>query len=88
MSDKMYVWEVRENGGECEGVYWRYLILDDDETLTKIKKILLENLNNEYDWDLLAKSQVSVVASLSKLSDELVFEKKYSVLEVAKIEVI
>lgn len=88
MSDKMYVWEVREDGGECEGIYWRYLFRCDDEALSKIKKVLIENLNNSYDWDLTAKSQIAVVVNLSGLSDGLVFEKKYSVLEVKKIEVI
>ena len=82
----MYVWEVRENGGD-DGIYWRYLISDDGEAVNKIKKILLENLNSEYDWDLIAKSQIGVVNNLFNLSDNLEFEKKYSVLEVFKIEI-
>lgn len=83
----MYVWEVRENGG-YDGIYWTVLVKDDSEALCKVKKILLENLETEYDWDLLAKSQIEPVNNLFELSSDLSFEKKYSTLEVKKIQVI
>ena len=37
MIDKMYVWEVRENGG-YDGIYWTILVKDDSKSLDKVKK--------------------------------------------------
>lgn len=90
MSDKeqvMYVWEVRENGG-YDGIYWTVLVKDDSEALGKIKKILLNHLNDCHDYDLIAKSQITVVESLTELPDYLELEKRYDSLEVTKVEVI
>ena len=87
MSDKMYVWEVRENGG-YDGIYWTILVKDDSEALDKVKGILLTHLNDCYDYDLIAKSKIPVVESLTELPDYLELEKMYDSLEVSKIEVI
>lgn len=83
---KMYVWEVRAFE-QYDGVYWRVLIRDDNQALEKIKETLLKDLRDSHDYDLLAKSQISIVEGLTKLADYLEFEKRHEALEVEKIEV-
>ena len=87
MNDKTYVWEVRENGG-YDGIYWTVLVRDDSEALGKVKKILLDHLNDCHDYELIAKSQIPTVESLTELPDYLEFEKGSETLEVTKVEVI
>lgn len=87
MEDKMYVWEVRENGG-YDGIYWTILVKDDSESLGKVKKVLIEHLNDCPDYDLIAKSKIPVVESLTELPDYLEIEKMYDSLEVSKVEVV
>lgn len=87
MNDKTYVWEVRENGG-YDGIYWTVLVRDDSEALGKVKKTLLDHLNDCHDYELIAKSQIPTVESLTELPDYLEFEKGSETLEVTKVEVV
>ena len=53
---------------------------DYSEALDKIKKILLDHLNDCRDYELIAKSLISVVESLTELPDCLKFEKMVETL--------
>lgn len=88
MSDKMYVWEVRECV-DYEGDTWSILIKDDEYSLEKVKSEIMKKYEFSCHYEDIKREQVSRVDSLQLLEDYQYFKFGIgSKIEVEKIEVI
>lgn len=88
MSDKMYVWEVREYV-DYEGDIWSILIKDDEHTLEKVKSEIVKQYEFSCHYEDIKREQTNIVNKLDSLVDFQKFKMGMcSQIEVEKIEVI
>lgn len=88
MSDKMYVWEVREYV-DHEGDIWSILIKDDEYTLEKVKSEIVKQYESSCYYEDIKREQTNIVNKLDSLIDFQKFKMGMcSQIEVEKIEVI
>lgn len=87
MSDKMYVWEVREYV-DYEGDIWSILIKDDENALEKVKSEILKQYESSCYYEGIKREQTNIVNNLDNLADFQKFKMGMcSQIEVEKIEV-
>ena len=88
----MYVWEVKEDAS-YDGILWSVLIKDDENSLGKIKKEVIQYYNTSSIFESDKINGIAKINSITNLEDLLGIQMylpfgRYSTIEVNRVELL